>query len=257
VGFGQSGDQIALTDSTRLEVTSGAGSTQVLERGNIDIGANAALDIQAGAAVVAGSGTINNHGSLLVSGRLEPRGTMTGDGFIRVQTGGQLGAFGSDGTDMFTTSTDIFMEGLSTFEVLINPMALSSQRLIANGEFTLSSLIGVYLDPLILPNEDALLAYGTKFAIADYLDGNDLIGHFIRDDRSIINEGGLITEGLNTFRVSYMDPDYMPGNSSVITLTTVAPAGVPEPSTSLLAAIGLVGGALVRRRKRKTSQAWT
>ena len=117
----------------------------------------------------------------------------------------------------------------------------NSNRRTRFGNLKLSQL-GVYLDPVVLPGDDALLTLGTKFAIADYQDGNDLSGFFMRDDKSLISEGGLITEGLNTFRLSYSDPDYSPGTSSIITLTTV-----PEPSTGILAAIGLLGCILTRR----------
>ena len=241
VGFAVSGDKISLTESTTLEVTSGAGD-QSLERGSLDIGVNAVVDIQAGAAVVARSGTIHNDGALLVSGRLEPGGTMTGDGFIRVETFGQLGGFGQFPTDTFTTSTDIFMDGFSTFEVLVTPDLVVAQQLIANGDFALSPL-GVYLNPLVISATDVALAPGTKFAIVDYQDGNDLEGNFMRSDNSLILEGGTITAGLNTYSLSYSDGDYSPGSSSYITLTAV-----PEPSSfALILLAGTLGLTMVRR----------
>ncbi|NWK55917.1 PEP-CTERM sorting domain-containing protein [Verrucomicrobiaceae bacterium N1E253] len=243
LAFIQAGDQINVTESAKLEVTSGAGTPQLLERGSIDIGVNALVDIQAGAAVVAASSTIRNDGGLLVSGRLEPTGTITGDGYIRVQPFGQLGVFGGNGTETFTTSNDVFMEGLSTFQTLLRPDLQESQLMITTGNFEISP-IGAYLDPVITSSVDTPLADGTKFALIDYMDGDSWGGFFLRDDNSSILEGDLITEGINTFRLSYQDADYSPGTSSIITLTVI-----PEPSTGILASLGLLGGTLLRRRK--------
>jgi hypothetical protein len=177
---------------------------------------NSVVDIKAGAVVVAQSGTIHNDGALLVSGRLEPRGTMTGAGRIRVEPLGQLGVFGQFPTDTFTTSTDVNMDAFSTFEVLLTPNSGDSQKLVANGLFTLGGT-GVFLNPLVIPATDVVLAPGTKFVIVDYQDGNLLQGRFKRSDNSLILEGDFITAGLNTFSVSYNDG----GNSSAITLTVV------------------------------------
>ncbi len=209
---------VRITESATLEII--AGADNAWDQGSMEIEPDAGFLIESGG-VVAKRIPIRNNGFVRVTGTLLPEGTMTGTGHMRITGNGKLGPLGNDTADTFTSSADIFMDDLSRLEVAIDPTAGTAQQLVAESLFTLGGLVGVFLTLDIF--NDTVLLIGTKFTIVDYPDGNDVVGRFIKQDFSPVNEGDLISLGLNTYRISYADPDYDPDNSSVITLTVAEP----------------------------------
>ncbi|MEY3025059.1 MAG: hypothetical protein RJA16_1885 [Planctomycetota bacterium] len=69
---------------------------------------------------------------------------------------------------------------------------------------------------------DVVLPAGTKFGILDYPAEDDFIGLFWKDDDSgDLVDGSLLTIGLNTYRLAYVDPAFDPSNPTMVTLTVV------------------------------------
>jgi hypothetical protein len=213
---------VQITESAALAISGPFPSQWSFTNSSIAIDPAALLSIQSSGGVSSDI-PIHNDGTVLVEGTFKPRGEMSGGGILRVASTGTLGPLGPDAGWTFTASPRIILDPLSTFKVVIAPTTGQTQKLIANTSFSISKLVGVYLDPIIYPTQDLILAPGTKFAIVDYPDGNDLQGLFIRADFSKIREGDEIKVGVNTYRISYLDPDYDPNNQSVITLTVVDP----------------------------------
>ena len=213
-----SGPTLEITESADLVITP-SNTLSLWASGSVDIAADAILVIQSGGAL-GSSITINNEGNIRVEGKYLPEGTMTGTGDLNVIGGGTLGTLGGDANEMFTTSAAVTMDDNSRFRIFLNPTQVAAQQLVADGGFSLGSNAGVFLQVDVF--DDVVLPLGTKFPIVNYADGNNIGGRFMRLDYTPLNEGDLIGFGMNTFRISYADPDYG-DDSSVITLTVADP----------------------------------
>jgi hypothetical protein len=235
-----------ITDEAELIVNPG-GVTSAWRSGSLNLAdADARLVVQDGARVQS-SIPIQNGGGIVVRGDFEPDGTMSGDGFMRIENGGEFGLFSGDVGATYTVSPDLFMEAASTLQLLIDPSQQLAQLLTVESLFTLDATLGVFLD-MVLVN-DQLLTDGITFPIVDYEDGNDLGGRFMGADFSPYNEGDIVLLGLNRYRLSYRDTVYDPNNTSLITLTV--DNTVPVPASIALAALGLAGLGAVRGFRRR------
>ena len=210
-----------------------------LTEGSLTVGTDAALNINSS---LGSSIPITNNGAIRVSGAIRPSGSWSGSGVVDIRSGGILGPLGINESTSLTSTPDILMADGSTFEVVIDPTAGSSQQLVANGVFGLGPGSGTTLS-LDLFN-DRLLPAGTEFTLVDYT--GPLTGQFAG-----LSEGDSIPLGTNVYRLSYVGGD---GTAITLTVTgdtplpTTTPTAVPVMPLWLLGlmAVGIAGVASSR-----------
>lgn len=169
---------------------------------------------------------IANNGEIRVVGWIKPSGSWSGSGMVDIRSGGRLGPLGIDETTSLASSPDILLADGSSFQLVIDPTAGSSQQLVANGVFGLGPGAGTTLEFKLF--NDMLLPAGTEFTLVDYT--GPLTGQFAG-----FNEGDTVPLGMNVYRLSYVG-----GYGTAITLTVEGSAPGPGPAPAPPAAIPLM-----------------
>lgn len=207
---------------------------------NVDQGANVTI---AGGHIVTqdASMAFTNNGSLDVdNGTYVARGhsTIGGTGLIEVGLDGILAVDGH-GQGLLTTTNTLDLANLSTTQLTINPLGLSSDLVDVQNNLLINAFALANLDLLV--EGDTVLNYGTKFVLFDYANTQGS-NHFAG-----LANGTIFGLGLNYYKILYDDPWYT-GPGHAITLSV----DVPEPSILLLLGVG-VGGLASRRRRNRES----
>jgi hypothetical protein len=168
---------------------------------------------------------------------VQGHGTIGGAGYIDLGIDGVLVVDGH-GQGSLTTTNTLGLNNLSTTQLTINPLALTSDLVDVQNDLFIDAH-GLANLSLLLEG-DAVLNPGKKFLLFDY--ANTQGSHHFAG----LANGAIFGLGLNNYRILYDDPAY---NGHAITLTSEA---VPEPSTFLLFGAGIGGLALLRRRSKKS-----
>lgn len=238
-----------------LQVTSAAGGTTAFT-GLINDGGNTVAITKTGDGVAifsraAGNTydgvTTINAGTLLVNNSsgsgtgtgavVVNAGTLGGDALISgaATIGNGLGgsdSFISAGNSVgtFTTSSALSLLSDATFVFELDSTAGTADQLVANGVSLDGSSLFSFTDL-----GAGTLALSTEFIIISNTSGGAIAGTF-----SNLADGSTFTSGANQFQVSYAGGD---GNDLTLTV-------VPEPSTALLAGLGLAVMLRLARRSR-------
>lgn len=189
-----------------------------------------------GATYVA-AGTLLVHGSLTqTSGvTVQSGATLGGNGTINSAISVEGGATFSPGASIGSIDTGtLTLASTAIFKMELNSDTLESDLVTITGDFNLASDNSVVLSLSDLGTNQPI-AYGTIFTLVDYSgswNGYTFAG--LADD-------SLFTLGVNTFRISYNGADNL---SDAVVLQAV-----PEPTTCLLAGMGLATLLWARRRR--------
>ena len=211
--------KVTLTEFADLEITDSIGSGW--DDGTIEIlGENSALFVREDAFVTSRI-PIVNEAFIEVEGVFVGSGAVSGSGLFELfGVEATLGILGSTGSTL-QIDGPIVLNPFSKLAIELDPQQDRSQRLIAGSEVVMGT-IGAYLDAFVRPENDVVLPAGTKFGILDYPAEDDFIGLFWKDDDSgDLVDGSLLTIGLNTYRLAYVDPAFDPSNPTMVTLTVV------------------------------------
>jgi fibronectin-binding autotransporter adhesin len=231
-------------------VSSGAlriGPNGSLGTGDVDIAAGSGLDFNSAGTVSLGN-TVSGSGSITVSsGTLLVNGTVTADS-VTVESGATLGGTGTiagavtiatGGTLSPGNSPGTNTVGELTFEADANELweftsNILYDQTIVTGDLTFEGVVNLTL----MPFGNAAIAETDTFTLFTY--------------------GGILTgfDALTTFNVTYggdagfwlLQNPVFANTGSAITLTGITYA-IPEPSTMILAGLGLAGLTLRRRRR--------
>jgi hypothetical protein len=247
--------------------TTGVGTIRVTEKANlmlndatININSHGSLTTERTASTAAsvylngGSIELHNTGTLVNNGRLATdlnsevdvigHATIGGTGEIDIDGSLVLtpGFVGVAAQNSLTTDNSLDFGMNSALTLTLDPTARVNDFITLNGTLSISLLAQLKLNVI----NDQALPFDLKFKLIDYSEGQAPLNTFNRFDE--LPDGAVFTKGLNSFRIDYSDENYAPGNSNVITLTTV----IPEPSVSLLTLLGAVT-ALGSRRRRNAS----
>lgn len=189
-----------------------------------------------GATYVA-AGTLLVHGSLTqTSGvTVQSGATLGGNGTINSAISVEGGATFSPGASIGSIDTGtLTLASTAIFKMELNSDTLESDLVTITGDFNLASDNSVVFSLSDL-GTDQPITYGTLFTLVDYSgswNGYTFAG--LADD-------SIFTLGVNSFRISYNGADNL---SSAIVLEAV-----PEPTTCLLAGMGLATLLWARRRR--------
>jgi autotransporter-associated beta strand protein len=174
-----------------------------------------------GAKTYTGATTVTG-GTLLVNGSITSAASVTAGTFggsgssnaaVTVGTGSGPGATlapGNAAIGTFTTTGALTLAADATYQLQFNSTAGTCDKVVANG-VTLSSAALALTDL----GANAALAAGASFTIVDNTGASAVAGTFLN-----LPQGGTVTSGANTFRISYTGGT---GNDIVLTVI-VAPA---------------------------------
>lgn len=213
--------RVRLTESADLRLV---GFINDWTDGTLEIaGATSSLEVAAGSALFSVI-PIECQGGIFVGGSMYARGVIGGTGLLRVDGGGDLGITDVAEVDAgtLTVGGPVAFLPESRLSIQVYPTLNQSQRLIAQTSVAVSAFahLNIYVDP----DTDASLPVGTRFGVIDYPGVDDFTGHFWKsDDTGPLLPGDLITSGQNTYRIAYHDPEFDPGNPTMVTLTVVDP----------------------------------
>ena len=211
--------KVTLTEFADLEITGLLASSW--DDGTIEIlGENSALFVREDSEVFSRI-PIENQAFISVEGVFRGSGVISGSGEFELS--GENATLVIEGSAGSTLQIDgpIVFGPLTRFIVELDPQQNRSQRLIT-GTNVLMGTVGAYLAAYVDPANDVVLPAGTKFGILDYPAEDDFIGLFWKDDDSgDLVDGSLLTIGLNTYRLAYVDPAFDPSNPTMVTLTVV------------------------------------
>lgn len=205
-------------------------------------------------------GTVVNAGTLLVN---NTTGSGAGSAGVVVNGGavGGTGAFSgalvvnaggtlAPGASIETLGTgDVTLNGLSTFAYEVDSSAAASagaDLLKVSGGLSLNGPITLSLTDIA--GSPVAITAGTTFSLVNYTGAWN--GGLLMVGGNTIADGGTFVVGLNTWQIDYnattggsnFSGEYTPGSFVNITV-------VPEPSVTVLAALGLTTVTLVRRRR--------
>jgi len=226
--LGNSRAVLNLASAATMDVTSHASVTN-----------NGTIDLQEGHMTLRQGSSFTNNTEFIVqdasSLRIDGNTTIGGHGSI--VTRGTLSFTSAASTPAANTLT-VYSIGLespvgslttnSTLQMAINATGLTSDRLVVSNQLVLESRVVLSLSVV----SDTALALGTKFLLVDYPSSQ---AFFPSTHFNGLPDGTTFALGLNNYQINYNDPDFQPGQTHFITLTTV----VPEPSTWVL--LGLCG----------------
>lgn len=253
---------VAVTGAVYFPI-SGSGTTRVtqganlwLQNAEISLNHHGSLTTEhtattnAGVTLTTSTMSLNSGGTFVNNGWF----SMDGDSFLNVvgnatiggtgltEMDGNLvfaaGAPGDQGKSSLTTDNMLQFGMNSTLTMTLDPSARVNDFITLNGTLSISLLAKLKLDVI----NDQALPFDLKFKLIDYSEGQVPLNTFNRFDG--LPDGAVFTKGLNSFRIDYSDENFAPGNTNVITLTTV----IPEPSAAML--FGVAGMLLTVRRRR-------